>query len=130
MMDRQVPPGTIRLMERQNAAETSKIVLMLPPSDATNDPPIIILQNWNKWRKDFNFLLVLATALASFTFGNQATDLTAYVMAQGILKSEKQVDPTDSSYLSRRVVSEQLLHSLLVFNDAWHQIDQARGMKT
>ncbi|WJG35073.1 uncharacterized protein FOBCDRAFT_199451 [Fusarium oxysporum Fo47] len=36
-------------------------------SDDTNDPLIIILQNWNQWRKDFNFLLILATTLASST---------------------------------------------------------------
>ncbi|KIW45113.1 uncharacterized protein PV06_03527 [Exophiala oligosperma] len=56
------PPGTIPLLERQAASEALKVVLVPHPSNDPNDP-----LNWNNWRKAFNYLLVLAATLASFT---------------------------------------------------------------
>ena len=56
------PPGTVGLVERQAATEAFNVVLTPTPSNDPNDP-----LNWNKWRKAFNFMLVLAATLASFT---------------------------------------------------------------
>ncbi|KAM4065424.1 major facilitator superfamily protein [Hirsutella rhossiliensis] len=56
------PPGTVELLSRRKYIQDGQLVLIPEPSDDPDDPLL-----WPKWRKAWNFALLVAMTLLIFT---------------------------------------------------------------
>ncbi|KAI1874387.1 hypothetical protein JX265_004595 [Neoarthrinium moseri] len=55
------PPGTVTLIDFQEATETKRVVLSPQPSSDPNEP-----LNWPLWRKNLNMALIFGMTIAAF----------------------------------------------------------------
>ncbi|KAK0374084.1 major facilitator superfamily transporter [Colletotrichum limetticola] len=66
-----LPPGTVHLLNYEDATESPIFVLSPTPSSDPNDP-----LNWSKWRKYLNYSLAMGVTVAAFTKYVRATSVS------------------------------------------------------